>query len=150
MVAKVGTPSTIAPVPAEGIIEVRNVDFNGTSNELKCLLKGNGSVTLRLDDKDGADLTTVSSTADSWQTLHAPLSSLLSGTHTVYFIMKGDVLFDKWVLGDASLTGISPSTVSPSAVSRYYDLQGRQHGRPVPGLNIVRMSNGSVRKVIKH
>jgi hypothetical protein len=150
MVAKVGTPSTIAPVPAEGIIEVRNVDFNGTSNELKCLLKGNGSVTLRLDDKDGADLTTVSSTADSWQTLHAPLSSLLSGTHTVYFILKGDVLFDKWVLGDASLTGISPSTVSPSAVSRYYDLQGRQHGRPVPGLNIVRMSNGSVRKVIKH
>ena len=150
MVAKVGTPSTIAPVPAEGIIEVRNVDFNGTSNELKCLLKGNGSVTLRLDDKDGADLTTVSSTADSWQTLHAPLSSLLSGTHTVYFILKGDVLFDKWVLGDASLTGISPSTVSPSAVSRYYDLQGRQHGRPVPGLNIVCMSNGSVRKVIKH
>ena len=150
MVAKVGTPSTIAPVPTEGIIEVRNVDFNGTSNELKCLLKGNGSVTLRLDDKDGADLTTVSSTTDSWQTLHAPLSSLLSGTHTVYFILKGDVLFDKWVLGDASLTDISPSTVSPSAVSRYYDLQGRQHGRPVPSLNIVRMSNGSVRKVIKH
>ena len=60
------------------------------------LVKGNGSVTLRLDDKDGADVLTISSTGDSWQTLTASCSGVVAGTHTVYFILTGSVQFDTW------------------------------------------------------
>ena len=151
MMAKVGTPNLTAPVPTVGIIEVHNVNFSGTANTLKCLLKGNGSVTLRLDDKDGMDLATVNSTGDSWQEQTATCYTAPSGTHTVYFILQGDVQFDKWVLGDASLTSIKKELRMKNedcATARYYDLQGRQHERPVHGLNIVRMSNGSVRKYV--
>ena len=151
MVAKVGTPNLTAPVPTEGIIEVRNVEFSGTANTLKCLLKGSGSVTLRLDDKDGIDLATVNSIGDTWQEQTSACYTAPSGTHTIYFILQGDVQFDKWVLGDASLTSINDELRMKNedcATARYYDLQGRQHERPVHGLNIVRMSNGSVRKYI--
>ena len=42
-----------------------------------------------------------------------------------------------------------PNTQHPTP-NHYYDLQGRQTRQPVHGLNIVRMSDGSVRKIIKH
>ena len=139
MVAKVGTPNLTAPVPTEGIIEVRNVEFTGTANTLKCLLKGNGSVTLRLDDKDGADIATVNSTNDSWQEQTATCNTAPTGTHTVYLILKGDVLFDKWVMGDASLTSINALVNGQRSMveGQYYDLQGRRVSSPAKGLYIV-------------
>ena len=52
--------------------------------------------------------------------------------------------------------GDTPSSVgtqrfdnSSLTIDHYYDLQGRQSQRPVQGLNLVRMSDGSVRKVIR-
>ena len=39
---------------------------------------------------------------------------------------------------------------SSLTIDHYYDLQGRQSQRPVQGLNLVRMSDGSVRKIIRH
>ena len=52
--------------------------------------------------------------------------------------------------------GVTPSSISTlpventsSAVEHYYDLQGRQFQHPLHGLNLVRMSDGSVSKVIK-
>ena len=143
MVAKVGTPSTVAPVPSEGIIEVRNVEFTGSSRMLKCLLKGNGSVTLRLDDKDGPDVVTVSSLSAVWQEHTAHAGSAPTGTHTVYFVLTGDVQFDKWTLGDATLTTLRPphSTLNAPHSSlltpNYYDLQGRRVSNPTKGLYIV-------------
>lgn len=95
-VAKVGSPNMTADVPTEGIIEVRNVDFSAGLGSLKMLVKGNGSVKMRLDDKDGSDLLTVSSTGDSWQTLTANYSGSVIGVHKVFFILTGSVLFDTW------------------------------------------------------
>ena len=126
MVAKVGTPNLTASVPIEGIIEVRSVEFSGTANTLQCLLQGNGSVALRLDDKDAADLATISSTGDGWQTLHTPLSSLLSGTHTLYFILKGDVQFDTWQFVSGSTDGIGIAENRKSANGHSYDILGRR------------------------
>jgi hypothetical protein len=126
MVATVGTTCITAEAPTEGIIEVRNADFPTGASALKCLLKGNGSVTLRLDDKDAADLATISSTGDGWQTLHTPLSSLLSGTHTLYFILKGDVQFDTWQFVSGSTDGIGIIENRKSTNGQSYDLLGRR------------------------
>lgn len=95
-VAKVGSPNMTADVPTEGIIEVRNVDFSTGLGSLKMLVKGNGSVKMRLDDKDGSDLLTVSSTGDNWQTLTANYSGTVTGVHKVFFVLTGSVLFDTW------------------------------------------------------
>jgi hypothetical protein len=53
--------------------------------------------------------------------------------------------------------GVTPASISTlpvdntsSAVEHYYDLQGRQFQHPVHGLNLVRMSDGSARKVIRY
>ena len=96
MVATVGTTCITADTPTEGIIEVRNASFTAGLGSLKMLVKGNGSVTLRLDDKDGADVLTISSTGDSWQTLATNYGGTVSGVHTVFFVLTGSVLFDTW------------------------------------------------------
>ena len=56
----------------------------------------------------------------------------------------------KGYYGEGGYTHI-PSTIipQPSCLNHYYDLQGRQSQRPLKGLNLVRMSDGSVRKVIR-
>ena len=151
MVAKVGTPNLTAPVPTEGIIEVRNVEFNGTANTLKCLVKGTGSVTLRLDDKDGTDIATISSTGDSWQELTGNCLITPNGNHTVYLILSGDVRLDKWVIGEGSLTGISTIQVNSSKVNDdhvIYTLSGQRVNKPVKGVNIVRSTDGCMRKIV--
>ena len=139
MVAKVGTPNTKASAPSEGIIEVRNADFSGTASSLKCLVKGEGSVALRLDDKDGADVAIVNSQSGNWQELTADCTSAPTGTHTVYLILKGDVRLDKWVLGDGSMTAISKVAVADDRDSQeIYDLQGHRVISPKKGIYIVR------------
>ena len=80
------------------------------------LVKGNGSVTLRLDDKDGTDLLTISSTGDSWQTLTASCSGVVTGVHTVYFVLTGSVQFDTWQ-AEAAATGADNFEKAPQAVS---------------------------------
>lgn len=95
MVATIGTPSKDGPAPTEGIIEVRNVNFS-SAKTLKALVKGKGSVTLRLDKRDGANIASVNSSASDWQELEAKCTGITSGVHTVYLIIKGDVQFDTW------------------------------------------------------
>ena len=151
MVAKVGTPNLTAPVPTEGIIEVRNVEFNGTANTLKCSVKGTGSVTLRLDDKDGTDIATINSTGDSWQELTGDCLSAPNGNHTVYLILSGDVRLDKWVIGEGSLTGISTIQANSSKENDdhvIYSLSGQRVNKPVKGVNIVRSTDGCMRKKV--
>lgn len=96
MVATVGTPCIDDDEPAASIIEVRNVEFTGKAAAMKCLVKGEGSVTLRLDDKDAADVLTVTGSADEWQEISASAAENLNGIHTVYFILNGDIQFDTW------------------------------------------------------
>ena len=125
MVATVGTTCITADTPTEGIIEVRNAYFSSGASMMKCLLKGNGTITLRLDDKDGADFATISSSDDSWQTVSGKISNLTSGTHTIYFILKGDVQFDTWQFVSGSSDGIVQID-NPKVLNRKsYDLQGR-------------------------
>lgn len=95
-VAKVGSPNMTAEAPTEGIIEVRNVDFSTGLGSLKMLIKGSGSISLRLDNKNGADLLTISSTGDSWNTMTANYDGAVTGVHTVFFVLTGSVLFDTW------------------------------------------------------
>ena len=95
-VAKVGSPNMTADAPTQGIIEVRNADFTNGTYTLTCLVKGEGSVALRLDDKDGTDIASISSNGDNWQEQTAECSGTLSGTHTVYLVLTGDVKLDTW------------------------------------------------------
>jgi hypothetical protein len=95
MVASVGTPSKDGPAPTEGVIEVRNVNFS-SAKTLKALVKGKGSVTLRLDKRDGANVASINSAGSDWQEQEAKCGNISSGVHTVYLIIKGDVLFDTW------------------------------------------------------
>ena len=92
-VAKVGSPNTSADTPTEGIIEVRNVEFADGIKALKCLVKGSGSVTLRIE---GADIATINSTGSSWQQKTALCTSTLSDTKTIQFVLTGSVQFDTW------------------------------------------------------
>ena len=94
MVASVGTTSITAPVPEDGIIEVRNVDFTDACKYLKCRMKGNGSVTLRIDGRNADDIATITSDNSDWHEYTAPLGSTISGAHTVYLILSGDVELD--------------------------------------------------------
>ena len=103
-VAKVGSPNMTADTPTEGIIEVRNVAFADGIKALKCLVKGTGSVTLRID---GADIATVSSTGSSWQILHSSLFTLNSGTKTIQFVLTGSVQFDTWQILTSPTVSIS-------------------------------------------
>ena len=54
------------------------------------------------------------------------------------------------VIGDASATGIEGVIMNPDAeVTGVFDGEGRQLNEMQPGVNIVRMSDGTTRKVIK-
>ena len=103
-VAKVGSPNTSADTPTEGIIEVRNVAFADGMKALKCLVKGSGSVTLRIDD---TDIATVSSTGSDWQILTSQISGTLSGTKTIQFVLTGSVQFDTWQILTSPTVSIS-------------------------------------------
>ncbi len=56
----------------EGIIEVRNVDFSTRCKYLKCRLKGDGSVALRIDDRYAADIAVVNSSKSDWNEYTVP------------------------------------------------------------------------------
>lgn len=149
MIATVGTPCITADTPTEGVIEVRNADFSGTASKLKCLVKGEGSVTLRLDDKDGADVATVNSCqSGNWQESTADCNSAPTGTHTIYLILKGDVRLDKWVFCDASTTdtetGIDTVDASQKENESLYTISGQHIVFPEKGINII---NG--KKIVK-
>ena len=149
MIATVGTPCITADTPTEGVIEVRNADFSGTASKLKCLVKGEGSVTLRLDDKDGADVATVNSCqSGNWQESTADCNSAPTGTHTIYLILKGDVRLDKWVFCDASTTdtetGIDTVDATQKENESLYTISGQHIVFPEKGINII---NG--KKIVK-
>ena len=103
-VAKVGSPNMTADVPTKGFIEVRNVAFADGIKALKCLVKGSGSVTLRIDD---TDIATINSTGSSWQILHSSLFTLNSGTKTIQFVLTGSVQFDTWQILTSPTVSIS-------------------------------------------
>ncbi len=108
-VAKVGSPNMTADVPTEGIIEVRNVAFSAGMKALKCLVKGSGSVTLRIDD---TDIATINSTGSSWQQKTALCTGSVSGTKTIQFVLTGSVQFDTWQI-------LTSPTVSIDATAGY-------------------------------
>lgn len=55
----------------------------------------------------------------------------------------------KGYYGDEGYTDVRVNMCDESTESVYYDLHGKIHQYPVKGVNIVRMSDGTVRKVIK-
>ena len=141
MVATVGTTSITAPVPDEGIIEVRNVDFTDACKYLKCRIKGNGNVSLRIDDRNADDIVTITGDNSGWHEYSEPLGTAISGTHTVYLILRGDAEFDTWQLAEteSGITGVSADEES-SSDHKIYDIQGHRlpaipHG--ISGLYIV-------------
>ena len=160
MVATVGTTCITADTPTEGIIEVRNVEFtnenedenlstgSGQALTLKCRVKGNGEVTLRLDDKDGADIATVSSMGEAWEELSAEVKNALNGTHTIYLILKGDVQLDTWqMVNGASAIGQIKDEASLNGL-KFYNLQGQQLSQPTTGVTIVCSNQNSDSKTI--
>ena len=158
MVATVGTTCITADTPTEGIIEVRNVEFtnedenlsagSGQALTLKCRVKGNGEVTLRLDDKDGADIATVSSMGEAWEELSAEVKTALNGTHTIYLILKGDVQLDTWqMVNGASAIGQIKNEASLNGL-KFYNLQGQQLSQPTTGVTIVCSNQNSDSKTI--
>ncbi len=55
----------------------------------------------------------------------------------------------KGYYGDEGYGALEVTGADEAVESEYYDILGRRHMSPVEGLNIVRMSDGSVRKVMK-
>ncbi|MDE6417405.1 MAG: glycoside hydrolase family 5 protein [Duncaniella sp.] len=55
----------------------------------------------------------------------------------------------KGYYGEGGYGSLSVAGADEAVESEYYDVLGRRHTSPVKGLNIVRMSDGSVRKVMK-
>ena len=49
---------------------------------------------------------------------------------------------------DADTTGITLTTTASEGKAEYCTIDGRRYGTPQPGVNIVRMSDGTVKKVI--
>lgn len=126
MVATIGTPSKSASVPSEGIIEVRNVEFTGNGN-LKCLMKGEGTVSIRLDDKNGKDIATIACLDDNWQSKTTVTEGELKGTHTLYLILKGNVQLDTWQFVDETETNIENVVATKEhGEQKVYDIHGRK------------------------
>lgn len=127
MIATVGMTSITAPAMPEGIIEVRNVDFSTRCKYLKCRLKGDGSVALRIDDRYAADIAVVNSSKSDWNEYTVPLTSIEDGTHTIYLILKGEVEFDTWQMTESDSSSVDTVPCDPHDLrGNIYDLQGRR------------------------
>lgn len=101
---------------------------------------------------DENNMSTVFSTG---QVMTATLTDLLpSSTYCFHSFVKtasGTTYGEEQTFTtDASTTGIGnvETDVSSPVVVGYYDLSGRKHCEPQKGMNIVRYSDGSVRKVL--
>ena len=113
-------------MPSEGIIEVRNVEFTGNGN-LKCLMKGEGTVSIRLDDKNGKDIATIACLDDNWQSKTTVTEGELKGTHTLYLILKGNVQLDTWQFVDETETNIENVVATKEhGEQKVYDIHGRK------------------------
>ncbi|MDE6380138.1 MAG: glycoside hydrolase family 5 protein [Muribaculaceae bacterium] len=55
----------------------------------------------------------------------------------------------KGYYGDEGYNSVQFNTNEGAIETEYYDLQGRRLNQPIHGINIVRMSDGSVRKIMK-
>lgn len=89
-------------------------------------------------------------TATEWQCYDPETDDYAKGTCTIVFTIyengqKGNVVTVNYVNGDPA--GITAATDAAKAV-KAYDLQGRET-RAAKGLVIVKMNDGSVRKVLK-
>ena len=126
MIATVGTPSITAPIPEEGIIEVRNVDFSEVCKYLKCRMKGNGTLSLRIDNRNSNDLITVNCENNNWEEYTSALTKEINGIHTVYLVLKGDVEFDTWQFVENASDSVSYISHERNNLSKkIYDMQGR-------------------------
>ncbi len=55
----------------------------------------------------------------------------------------------KGYYGEKGYNSTSQSSTESASACVYYDIHGRKLSQPTPGLNIVRMSDGSVRKILQ-
>lgn len=137
MIATVGTPCITAEAPLEGIIEVRNAAILTGANTLKCLVKGSGSITMRLDDRNGADIATISNTDNNWHEKTVECSGLMNGVHTIYIILNGDILLDTWQLCEGAQTVINNIKATPANQDDTICTVSGQHvSVPVKGIYI--------------
>lgn len=88
------------------------------------------------------EITLKSDWTDRFQSvLHVPI-----GTLSKYIYTPGWKEFDNYV--ETNMTGVEQVSADGIDVVSRYSLDGRQLTSPAKGLNIVRMKDGSVRKVI--
>lgn len=137
MVASVGTPSITAPAPDEGIIEVRAVDIPAGADIFEVRVKGTGTVTLRLTDRNAPDAAIVTSSGGDWTTLTAPLATKASGPHTVYIVITGTAQLDTWRITSSSSLHL-PEADPAAREEAVYDLHGhRLPTATTPGIYII-------------
>ena len=55
----------------------------------------------------------------------------------------------KGYYGDGGYNSVQFNSTETATEVEYYDLQGRRLNQPIHGINIVRMSDGSVRKIMR-
>ena len=78
-----------------------------------------------------------------------PVGAKLSDDYTTVVTATGSTATGV-VFGDASATGIEGVIMNPDAeVTGIFDAEGRQLNEMQPGVNIVRMSDGTTKKIIK-
>ena len=94
--AAVGSPALSGSETRVGVIEVRGVDFGTGASQLTCRLRGEGLLSVRLDDFQGEDIALLSASKDAWSESSTACYTALSGVHTLYFIMEQGVELDSW------------------------------------------------------
>ena len=96
MTAAVGSPNLTAGAPETGVVEVRNVDFGSGAGAVRCLLRGGGMFSIRLDSLDGKDIATVTDPGSSWKEETVTLTASVTGIHTLFLVMERGIEVDTW------------------------------------------------------
>ena len=95
MIATSGNAFIKERMPEQSVILVRKADFGKQSKRLEALLKGEGTLEVRIDSLDSQVVASITSRAsDDWSILKSKCR--ISGTHDLLFTIKGNLQFDSW------------------------------------------------------
>ena len=90
-----GTPCITANKPETGVIEVRNVAFSAGKQSVSCRIKGNGSISFKLDNPNAPSIATIDGSGTSWEERTVSCTSV-GGVHTLYIVLSGEAELDTW------------------------------------------------------
>lgn len=78
-------------------VMVQGVDFFQSPRKFEARVKGKGKIEVRLDNSEGAVITSVDFDDPQWTSVSAKIQQTVEGVHNLCFVFgKGDFKFDEW------------------------------------------------------